>query len=63
MMRFLFAIKNLRKTIRQALGNAIKSHAGKDVYAMLIEKLRKGFVNLQENQDKKQHDQFIKIYR
>ena len=47
------------KLLGKLLGNAIKSHAGKDVYAV-VEKLRKGFISLQENKDQKQHDQLIK---
>ena len=47
------------KLLGKLLGNAIKSHAGKEVYTA-VEKLRKGFISLQENNDKKQHDQLIK---
>ena len=46
------------KLLGKLLGNAIKSHAGKEVYTV-VEKLRKGFINLQENNDQKQHDQLI----
>ena len=50
------------KLLGKLLGNAIKSHAGKEVYTA-VEKLRKGFISLQENNDKKQHDQLIKSSR
>ena len=52
-------LRSCVKLLGKLLGNAIKLHAGKDVYAV-VEKLRKGFINLQENHDKKQHDQLIK---
>ena len=52
-------LRSCVKLLGKLLGNAIKLHAGKEVYAV-VEKLRKGFINLQENHDKKQHDQLIK---
>ena len=39
------------KLLGKLLGNAIKSHAGKDVY-IVVEKLRKGFISLQDNENK-----------
>ena len=51
-------LRSCVKLLGKLLGNAIKSHAGKHVY-LVVEKLRKGFVNLQENHDEKQHDQLI----
>ena len=47
------------KLLGKLLGNAIKSHAGKDVY-IVVEKLRKGFISLQDNENQKHHDQLIK---
>jgi len=52
-------LRSCVKLVGKLLGNAIKSHAGKEVYTV-VEKLRKGFINLQENHDKKQHDSLIK---
>jgi phosphoenolpyruvate carboxylase len=52
-------LRSCVKLLGKLLGNAIKSHAGKDVY-LVVEKLRKGFINLQENHDEKKHDQLIK---
>jgi len=51
-------LRSCVKLLGKLLGNAIKLHAGKDVY-LIVEKLRKGFINLQENKDKKKHDQLI----
>ena len=51
-------LRSCVKLLGKLLGNAIKSHAGKEVY-LVVEKLRKGFVNLQENHNNKQHDQLI----
>lgn len=51
-------LRSCVKLLGKLLGNAIKSHAGKEVY-FIVEKLRKGFVNLQESHNEKQHDQLI----
>ena len=51
-------LRSCVKLLGKLLGNAIKSHAGKDVYAV-VEKLRKGFINLQDNNNQEQHDQLI----
>ena len=51
-------LRSCVKLLGKLLGNAIKLHAGNDVY-LIVEKLRKGFINLQENKDKKKHDQLI----
>ena len=52
-------LRSCVKLLGKLLGNAIKLHAGKEVYAV-VEKLRKGFINLQENHNEKQHDQLIR---
>ena len=52
-------LRSCVKLLGKLLGNAIKAHAGNDVYNA-VEKLRKGFINLQENKDQKKHDQLIK---
>ena len=52
-------LRSCVKLLGKLLGNAIKAHAGNEVYNA-VEKLRKGFINLQENKDQKKHDQLIK---
>ena len=52
-------LRSCVKLLGKLLGDTIKSHAGKEVYAV-VEKLRKGFINLQEKPDQKKHDQLIK---
>ena len=51
-------LRSCVKLLGKLLGNAITAHAGKEVYTA-VEKLRKGFINLQENKDQKKHDQLI----
>ncbi|MBT7323153.1 MAG: phosphoenolpyruvate carboxylase, partial [Gammaproteobacteria bacterium] len=54
--------KQLRTTVKllgTLLGNVIKTHAGKEVYNA-VEKLRKGFIGLRENESSIKHDQLIK---
>ena len=54
--------KQLRTTVKllgTLLGNVIKTHAGKEVYNA-VEKLRKGFIGLRENENSVKHDQLIK---
>ena len=54
--------KQLRTTVKllgTLLGNVIKTHAGKEVYNA-VEKLRKGFIGLRENESSVKHDQLIK---
>ena len=51
-------LRSCVKLLGKLLGNAITAHAGKEVYTV-VEKLRKGFINLQENKDQKKHDQLI----
>ena len=51
-------LRSCVKLLGKLLGNAISAHAGKEVYTV-VEKLRKGFINLQENKDQKKHDQLI----
>ena len=43
-------LRSCVKLLGKLLGNAITAHAGKEVYTV-VEKLRKGFINLQENKD------------
>ena len=52
-------LRSCVKLLGKLLGNTIKSHASKEVY-VVVEKLRKGFINLQENPDQKKHDHLIK---
>lgn len=55
----------LRSTVKllgKLLGNIIKSHAGTDVY-VAVEKLRKGFINLREDNNQAKHDQLIRYIR
>ena len=52
-------LRSCVKLLGKLLGDTIKSHAGKKVYTV-VEKLRKGFINLQESPDQKKHDQLIK---
>jgi phosphoenolpyruvate carboxylase len=47
------------KTLGKLLGNIIKTHAGNDVY-IAVEKLRKGFINLRQNNNQAKHDQLIR---
>ena len=51
-------LRSCVKLLGKLLGNAITAHAGKEVFTV-VEKLRKGFINLQENKDQKKHDQLI----
>ena len=51
-------LRSCVKLLGKLLGNAISAHAGKEVYTV-VEKLRKGFINLQENKDQKNKDQKI----
>ena len=54
--------RQLRTTVKllgTLLGRVIKTHAGKGVYNA-VEKLRKGFIGLRENESSAKHDQLIK---
>ena len=51
--------RQLRTTVKllgTLLGKVIRTHAGKDVYNA-VEKLRKGFIGLRENESSSKHDQ------
>ena len=55
-------LRSCVKLLGKLLGKTIVSHAGKDVY-LAVEKLRKGFLDLQKNKNQKKHDQLIKFIK
>ena len=55
-------LRSCVKLLGKLLGKTIVSHAGKDVY-LAVEKLRKGFLDLQKNKNQKKHDQLIKYIK
>ena len=52
-------LRSAVKTLGKLLGNIIKTHAGHDVF-IAVEKLRKGFINLREDNNQIKHDQLIR---
>ena len=55
-------LRSCVKLLGKLLVKTIVSHAGKDVY-LAVEKLRKGFLDLQKNKNQKKHDQLIKFIK